>query len=105
MDKRKQAHALISLYVRLYTAKYSKAPQINRYRERWGFEAMIEDLGYERSIEVVEYFLSVATNHSVQTLLYKYDEISNTMQQNAAARERVEKLRRETQQRMESAIE
>lgn len=72
-----KANALITHYVKLYKAKYKKEPEINRYRERWGFQAMIEDLGDAEARLVIEhYFETGKIGHPVQYLLHNYDRLA-----------------------------
>jgi hypothetical protein len=96
-----QAHSLISLYIVEYTAKFNKAPTINRYRDQWGFKAMIEDLGYERAQEVIKYFFD--TNRPVKSLpalFSNYDRLDESMRELEEDEREREKLRRETAERV-----
>lgn len=97
----KQANALISLYIKEYTDKYKRAPQVNRYREKWGFISMVEDLGYERAREVVSYYFTTGNvGHAVQKLLQNYDRYSRTLTEIAEDKVRRAELRRETEIRV-----
>jgi hypothetical protein len=73
----KQANALINLYASHYLDKYSSQPTLNRFREKWGFQSMIEDLGYGRAQEVIAYYFKTGRlGHPVQYLLYNYDKLN-----------------------------
>lgn len=97
-----QTHALITLYVKLYTDKYEKPPVINRYREKWGFQSMIEDLGYERAREVVEYYFNTKKpGHPVPGLLFNYEKLSITLEEMANDEAIRAELRAQTKQRVE----
>lgn len=97
----KQVNALISLYIKCYRDKHKSDPTLNRYREKWGFNSMLEDLGYERAREVIEYYFSTGANgHTVQKLLQNYDRYSRTLTEIAHDAEEREKLRRETEIRV-----
>lgn len=76
-----QTNALITLFLSLYENKYSNAPvNFNRYREKWGFQGMIDDLGYARAREVVQwYFELVKYDHPSTHLLYNYDRMNKEM--------------------------
>lgn len=97
-----QVNALMSRYVKNYESKYGNKPEgFNRYREKWGFIGMIEDLGLTRANEVVDYYFE--TNnllHPVQTLLYEYDRLSTIMKERAKDDENRERLRRESEARV-----
>lgn len=98
-----QTHALIGLYLKEYSSKYGKTPlNFNRNREKWGFQSMIEDLGIDRSKEVIKYYFETGKmGHPVSHLLSNYDKINIRMlerEEDAANRER---LRAETKKRVE----
>lgn len=97
----KQANALITLYVKEYSAKYNRAPNINRYREKWGFISMVEDLGYERAQKIIEYYFTTGRiGHPVQGLLQNYDRLNRILTEMAEDEKNRERLRRETEQRV-----
>lgn len=100
---RQYASALVTLFVKQYTQKYGKPPSdLNRYRDRWGFQGMAEDFGKKRSEEIINYYLSsTRSSHPVGYLLYNYDKINETMldfERDVEARRR---LREETRRRVE----
>lgn len=72
-----QAYALISLFIKRYQEKYEKSPaDLNRYRDKWGFQDMIDQLGYEDSRGLVDfYFTMTKYGHPVSYLLYNYEKI------------------------------
>lgn len=98
----KQANALITLFVRLWKEKYPKSePQINRYREKWGFQSMVEDLGYSRAQEVVEYYFKTGrVGHPVQQLLFNYDKLHKVMTEIAEDEAKRAELRAATEKRV-----
>jgi hypothetical protein len=97
----KQANALITLYIAEYKHKYQRDPVINRYREKWGFISMVEDLGYERSREVVEYYFKTGrVGHPVNGLLQNYDRLHKILTEITKDDEERERLRRETEERV-----
>lgn len=97
----KQTHGLIGKYIQLWTAKYRKAPVINRYREKWGFQSMIEDLGYDRALKVTEYYFKTDhPGHPVNYLLFNYDKFHNILNELEDDEVNREKLRRATEARV-----
>jgi hypothetical protein len=78
-----QANSLITLFVQKYRENFGKDPEvINRYRDKWGFQSMIEDLGYARSVQVIEYYMH--TNrpiHDVTSLFNNYDRLDKIMKE------------------------
>ena len=60
------AYKLISEYIRLYKQKYSTAPIINKYREKWGMLSLVEDFDEEPvSIALQHYFSLNKEGHSL----------------------------------------
>lgn len=97
----KQANALITLYVNLYNDKYGRGPQVNRYREKWGFLSMIEDLGYQRAQEVVTYYFNTGrVGHPVQQLLFNYDKLDKVMREIADDEAKRAEIRAATEKRV-----
>jgi len=85
-----QAYALISLYVKCYEQKYGVKPGLNRYKEKWAFQDVVDDLGYERARETVEfYFTTGRVGHPLNYFLYNYeklDELEKELKEDEANR-------------------
>lgn len=97
----KQVNALMTKYVSDYKAKHKREPQFNRYRQKWGFQDMLADIGYEKSQEVIDYFFSLRRpEHGVQALLNNYDRYAKVLEDLARDREERHRLREETAQRV-----
>lgn len=99
---KKHMNSLVTLYLKHYVEKYDRQPAaFNRHRDKWGFESMVQDLGYERAQEVVEYYFK--TNrplHPVQYLLYNYDKLDILMKEYAKDELDRAELRRLTEKRV-----
>lgn len=100
-----QANALITKYVKLYTGRYGFAPTINRYRERWGFQAAIEDLGRQDAEKALEYFFVLDGPHDIPTFLRRYDELHTMRLADEDDKRRVAQLHKETAQRVKEWME
>lgn len=76
-----QTHALISLFLKGYKKRYGKDPvNFNRFRDKWGFQDMAEDLGLDRAKEVIEYYFETGkVGHPISYLLREYDKINQRM--------------------------
>lgn len=103
-----KAYALITLYVKEYGAKYGAQPTgLNRHRDKWGFQDMVDDLGYENAQAVIKfYFTTGRVGHPLQFLLYNYEKLDvirremiedekKRLELREATRIRVEKWERE----------
>jgi len=99
----KQANALITLFVQQYTEHYNKAPSdFNRYKSKWGFLAMLEDLGYELSQEVIKYYFKTGRQgHGADFLFHNYEKIAGFYKERTEDEERRRILREETRKRVE----
>ena len=99
-----QINTLVSLYLKLYKEKYSfDPPGFNRFRDKWGFRDMIEDLGMARSKEVITYYFDTRhIGHPVQQLFYNYDRLSDLMKEREEDEKNRERLRAETEARVKA---
>ena len=100
---RTYTNAVMSHFLKAYNEKYGKPPtDFNRYRDKWGFQAMIEDLGKRRAIEVIDYYLSAPySHHSASYLFYNSDKISKKMADLEEDAKRRKELMAETKRRVE----
>lgn len=100
-----QANALITKYVKLYKDKYGIDPTINRYRERWGFQASIEDLGRDDAQKALDYYFILDGPHDVQRFLRSYDELHKMRLADEEDKRRVAQLHEETAKRVKEWME
>lgn len=97
----KHGNALVTLFIKLYTEKYSAAPKLNRYKAKWGFQSMVEDLGYERSQEVVHYYFRTSKQgHPVEFLHMNYEKIADYNEERKRDEAMRAELRRQTEQQV-----
>jgi hypothetical protein len=104
-SKVKQGGELLNLYLKLYKEKYGRAPYaFNRFASKWGFEGMLEDLGYDRAVLVInDYITTRRPDHPVSYLLYNYEKMDlhlRRIEEDDAERERV---REETRKLVEGS--
>lgn len=99
-----QAYALISLFEKHYDKQYGRKPQVNRHRDKWGFQDMVEDLGYEGAQEIIAYYFQLKkyVGHPVQGLLRNYDQFARIRQERAEDEANRLRLRAETKKRVEA---
>ena len=101
--KVQQSHALANLYIKMYEGRHGSRPaDFNLYRDRRGFEAMIDDLGYERAKSVIEYYMSLVNNpHTCRGLLFNYEKYNAFLIELEEEDERSAVIREETRKRVE----
>lgn len=57
-------------------SKYGKMPSINRYREKWAMQDVIDSIGFDRAKELIEYYFSTGKNgHPIQFFFFNFDKI------------------------------
>ena len=76
MANEKQPYVLIGLYESLYQERYGKKPRVNKSREKWAMQDVIDSVGFERAKElVVYYFKTSKSGHPLNFFFYNFDKI------------------------------
>ena len=76
MASEKEPYVLIGLYESLYKEKYNKKPRINKFREKWAMQDVIDSVGYERAKDLlVYYFRTSKSGHPLSFFFYNFDRI------------------------------
>lgn len=78
MANEKQPYILIGLYQSLYKEKYNKVPTMNKFREKWAMQDVIDSVGFERAKELLVYYFSTGkSGHPLQFFYYNFDKIDS----------------------------
>lgn len=101
--KVQQSHALANFYVKKFEGVHGVKPaDFNLYRDRRGFEAMAEQLGYERAKDVIDYYMKIVDNpHTCKGLLYNYEKFNLLLIELEEDEKRGAVIREETRKRVE----
>jgi hypothetical protein len=76
----KEPYVLLSLYSNLYEEAYKTKPTINRYKEKWAMQDVIDSIGFDRSKDVLEYYFKTGKNrHPLNFFYNNFDRIENMM--------------------------
>ncbi len=76
MANEKQPYVLIGLYESLYQERYGKKPRVNKFRDKWAMQDVIDSVGFERAKElVVYYFKTSKSGHPLNFFFYNFDKI------------------------------
>ncbi len=76
MASEKEPYVLIGLYEKLYFERYNKKPRINKFREKWAMQDVIDSVGYDRAVELlVYYFKTSKSGHPLNFFFYNFDKI------------------------------
>lgn len=97
----KEGNALLNLFIKRYAEVHSNPPVLNRFKEKWGFQDMIKDLGSARATQVVLYYFELKGTHQTNGLLYNYEKISEEMHE----REKHEVARRERRAKTKEMVD
>jgi len=72
----KQPYILISAYQAMYKDKYGKSPTINKFREKWAMQDVIDSVGFDRAKELLEYYFTLNKGgHPLQFFFYNFDKM------------------------------
>jgi hypothetical protein len=75
-EKNKEPYVLIGIYEKLYFEKYGKKPRLNKFREKWAMQDVIDSVGYDRARELIEYYFKTSKNgHPLNFFFYNFDRI------------------------------
>lgn len=101
----KQAYSLIGLFEHMHELKTGRKVALNKYREKWGFQDMIDSIGYERSTEVIKFYFETVNAWTPQHLFNNFDRLDESLRKRDEDRKRRAILREQTRQRMEDISE
>lgn len=76
MANEREPYVLIGLYENLYFEKYNKKPRINKFREKWAMQDVIDSVGMDKAKELlVYYFKTTKSGHPLSFFFYNFDKI------------------------------
>ena len=76
MANEREPYVLIGLYESLYKDKYNIKPKINKFREKWAMQDVIDSVGFDRAKELlVYYFKTSKSGHPLSFFFYNFDKI------------------------------
>ena len=76
MANNKEPYILLTLYQNLYKDKYNVKPKINKFREKWAMQDVIDSVGFDRAKELlVYYFKTSKSGHPLSFFFYNFDKI------------------------------
>lgn len=93
----KEPYILLSIYDGLYTQKYDKRPRLNKYREKWAMQDVIDSVGYARAKEILEYYFRTGkSGHPLSFFYNNFDRLEDMMIQIERDKVNRERLLEET---------
>lgn len=101
-EKSKGPYILISLYETLYFQKYNKKPRLNKFREKWAMQDVIDSVGFDRARELVEYYFKTSkSGHPLSFFFYNFDKIDQLQSEIEKDKVNRARLREETKRIVE----
>lgn len=98
----KLPYILIGVYESLYQDKYGKKPRLNKYREKWAMQDVINSVGYDRAKELIEYYFKTSkSGHPLTFFYYNFDKIDQLKFEIDRDKVNRERLRAETKKMVE----
>ena len=106
MANEKEPYVLIGLYESLYKEKYGKKPRLNKFREKWAMQDVIDSVGYDRAREILEYYFKTSKGgHPLNFFFYNFDKIDQLQKEIEKDKKNRERLREATKRLVEGVEE
>jgi hypothetical protein len=98
----KGPYILISLYQSLYKEKYGSMPKINKFKEKWAMQDVIDSVGIDRAKDILVYYFSLTKGgHPLQFFFYNFDRMDTAIAEVEKDRARRRLLLEETKHMVE----
>lgn len=102
MASEKEPYILISLYQSLYKDKYNQMPKINKFREKWAMQDVIDSVGFDRAKELLQYYFRLSKGgHPLQFFFFNFDKMDTLEVEMQRDKERRRLLLEETKKMVE----
>jgi hypothetical protein len=104
--KNKDPYVLLTLYQNLYKQKYNKAVTINKFREKWAMQDVIDSVGFDQAYKLLNYYFGVSkSGHPLNFFFNNFDRMAYMMEAQFKDEERRRKLREATKRLVEGGEE
>ena len=92
----------MTLYESLYKDKYGNSPKMNKFREKWAMQDVIDSVGFDRAKELLVYYFSLPKGgHPLNFFFYNFDRIDSAISEVERDKERRRLLLEETKKMVE----
>ena len=92
----------MTLYESLYKDKYGSSPKMNKFREKWAMQDVIDSVGFDRAKELLVYYFSLPKGgHPLNFFFYNFDRIDSAISEVERDKERRRLLLEETKKMVE----
>jgi hypothetical protein len=98
----KEPYILLTMYQNLYKDKYGVMPTLNKYREKWAMQDVVDSVGFDRAKEILEYYFHTNKfKHPINFFFYNFDKMDTVMKELDKDREFRHRLMQETKKMVE----
>ena len=102
MANNKEPYVLLTEYQNLYKERYKKAPALNKFREKWAMQDVIDSVGFDRARQLLAYYFHTAkSGHPLNFFYNNFDRMDTFMHSAEKDRETRRKLREATKKLVE----
>lgn len=91
---------LVQLYKQFYRKEYGRDPDLNKFRDSFGFASMLHDYNIVECKEIIEYYFKTGGEHSTRRLFENYDGLRQAKERSDKDHDKIGKLLKETEQRV-----
>jgi hypothetical protein len=98
----KEPYILLTQYQNLYKERYGKVPTLNKFREKWAMQDVIDSVGYDRAKELLSYYFKTGkSGHPLNFFYNNFDRMDSFMKGSEADKESRRRLREATKKLVE----
>lgn len=82
MATNKEPYILLTIYMALYEQKYGKKPRINKYKEKWAMQDVLDSIGFDKAKDVLNYYFRTGkVGHPLNFFYNNFDRLEDMMVQ------------------------
>jgi hypothetical protein len=72
----REPYILMTYYQNLYKDKYGKAPVLNKFREKWAMQDVVDSVGFDKANDLLHYYFTLEkAGHPLQFFYYNFDKM------------------------------
>lgn len=82
MATNKEPYILLTIYMALYEQKYGKKPRLNKYKEKWAMQDVLDSIGFDKAKDVLSYYFRTGkVGHPLNFFYNNFDRLEDMMVQ------------------------
>jgi hypothetical protein len=80
MATSKEPYILLTIYSALYEQKYGKKPRLNKYKEKWAMQDVLDSIGFDQAKDVLNYYFRTGKpGHPLNFFYNNFDRLEDMM--------------------------